>query len=162
MTTWDLRRPIVRAMACAVVGMLSLSAIVIAQTPSGVRCADGAVVTTVAICNQLHHGVAKVDARMMPYGGGAQTSTPPDTSKHTGSMEINGFSQGVGRQLNATTSPTPSSIGGIPAGSTVPLVKPPSGNSGGMPAPTGQVSLPPGVVIPPPDTTTKQPKGKSP
>lgn len=162
MGDWYLSRSIVRASAMAFALTFALATIGTAQAPNGVRCADGFVATTAAICNRAHHGVFKADARR---SGPLAIDTTKVSGRQNGlksDSDVIDYRQGSSPVAHPIKVPTPQSNPWPAIPTKRGVVQPPatgtSGNSGGLPS---AISLPPGVVIPP-DSQTKQQEGKSP
>jgi hypothetical protein len=166
MNASHLNRLVVRASSAALALTFAHATVATAQTPTGVRCADGFVATTVAICNKGHQGLSKAGARST---GQLKTDTTQLSGTQGGLADdsaVTEYRQGTSagpaeRSLPPANSnpwpavPTRTGIVPWPATGT-------GGNSAGSSSPI--IQLPPGVVIPPPsDSQTKQQqKPKSP
>jgi hypothetical protein len=162
MGTSYLGRSIVRASAMAFALMFARVTIGTAQAANGVRCADGFVAPTAAICNRAHQGVIKADARMSvpmaidtAHVSGRQNGLKSDS-------DVTDYRQGASPGAHPIKAPTPQSNPwpAIPTKTGV-VQWPATGTSGRSSEVPSAISLPPGVVIPP-DSQTKRQKRKSP
>jgi hypothetical protein len=168
-----LAQSILRTSAVALAFMLGSAAAATAQSPNGVRCTDGFLATTAAICDKSHRGVA-ADAPSPLGGGTIGTGTAPtnghrtDSYTETHSIDMNSsvpVDSPSGRPKAAPHPPNPWSA----AVTTTPVtsvVQPPAtgtgGNPAGQPSWTGTVLVPPVTGTPPDTTTNRQQKPKSP
>ena len=173
-----LAQSMLRTSAMALAFTLGRATIGTAQSPNGVRCVDGFLATTAAICDKSHHGVA-ADAPSLLGGGTIGTGPVPTNGNRTDSWtEVHSYGinsevpvDSPSRRPEASNFPiiSPPTTNPWNAATTTPVtsvVQPPAtgagGNPAGTPSWTGGVSVPPGTVIPPDTTTKQQQKAKSP